>query len=85
MPLGWARALPSPENCIGGFEMTVTHSPAEMVRQAKQIATDHGCFVSERDGRYRVFRKTGTNPAWCGSAVKPAALLSLVKRITNFR
>lgn len=65
--------------------MASQRNPLQMVREAKQIAQDNGCFVSERDGRFRVFRKTSTRPAWCGSAVKPEALLSLVKRITNFR
>lgn len=65
--------------------MPTPRNPIQVIKEAKQIASDHGCFVAERGGRFHLYRQTGARPAWCGSAALPASLLSLVKRVTNFR
>lgn len=67
--------------------MPTPRNPIQVIKEAKQIAADHGCFVAERGGRFHLYRRTGahTPPAWCGSAALPASLLLLVKRVTNFR
>lgn len=42
--------------------MTRRHTPQEQYRQARQIAADHGMFISEHGGQYKVFRKTAALP-----------------------
>ena len=60
------------------------HSPLQQLKEAKQIAQDHGCFVSERGGRYLLYRKTTPRPTLVGHCVTPEALRRMVCRATNF-
>lgn len=65
--------------------MASARNPLQVLKEAKQIATDHGCFVTEKAGRYHVFRKTQARVVWLGSRGDVNALRSLVCRVTNFR
>lgn len=60
-------------------------SPLQLLKEAKQIAADHGCYIAERSGRYHVYRETPTGPAWQGQRTRPQALRDLVCKVTNFR
>lgn len=70
--------------------MTARHSPLQQVKEAKQIAKDHGCFVVER--------QTPTGLIWLlyrgmqhgrniliGKRASPAGIRSLVCKATGFK
>lgn len=65
--------------------MATARNPIQVIKEAKQIASDHGCFVSEKGGRFHVYRKTATRPVWLGSRGTPESLRALVCKVTNFR
>ena len=60
------------------------HSPLQQLREAKQIAADHGCFVTEKAGKYLVFRKMPTRPVYLGARGTPETLRRFVCQVTNF-
>ena len=60
------------------------HSPLQQLKEAKQIAQDHGCFVAERGGQYLLYRKTFPRPTFVGARGTPEALRRLVCKATNF-
>jgi len=60
-------------------------NPLQVLKEARQIAADYGCTISERGGRYSIYRKTPTRPVWCGSCRDVNALNRLVRKITGFR
>ena len=62
----------------------VRHSPAQQLREAKQIARDYGCHVSERGGRYHVYRIVAGRPVYLGSRATPETLRAFVCKVTNF-
>lgn len=64
--------------------MATTRDPRQVLKEARQIANDHGCIVSEKDGKYVVYRKTPTRPVYLGSRGTPEALRAFVCKVTNF-
>jgi hypothetical protein len=60
------------------------HTPQQKIREAKQIAQDHNCFVVEKAGEYQLFRKMAARNVFVGQRNSPAALLTLVCKATNF-
>lgn len=65
--------------------MPPPRNPLQVLKEAKQIALDHGCFVVEKPGRYLVFRKTPTGNAYLGARGTPQTLRAHVCKLTNFR
>lgn len=65
--------------------MARARSPLQVLKEAKQIALDHGCYVADKSGRYHVYRETPTGPAWQGQCARPQALRDLVCKLTNFK
>ena len=64
--------------------MPTTCNPLQVIKEAKQIAHDHGCFVVEKAGRFLVYRKTQTRNVYLGYRSEPAALRAYVCQVTNF-
>lgn len=64
--------------------MAAAHNPIQVLKEAKQIARDHGCFVVEKDKRYLVYRKTPTGNVYVGFRTDVSALRALVCTVTNF-
>ena len=62
----------------------IRHSPLQQVREARRIAEDHGCRVSERGGKYRVYRVTTGAPVYLGARSSPAGLRAFICRVTGF-
>lgn len=65
--------------------MATERNPRQVLKEARQIAADHQCIVSEKNGRFAVYRKTPTGVAWCGSRKDVNALNQLVRKVTGFR
>lgn len=65
--------------------MATARNPIQVLKEAKQIAIDHGCFVAEKGGRFHIYRKTPTHPVWLGSCGTPETLRAKVCKVTNFR
>lgn len=65
--------------------MATQRNPLQVLKEAKQIARDHGCSVSERGGKYHVYRLVAGRPVWCGSRGSVTALRALVCSVTGFR
>jgi hypothetical protein len=61
--------------------MTNDRSTQQMLVEVRRMATAGGCFVSPKDGRYRVFRKTAGGAVYLGFRTTPAALRSFVLRL----
>lgn len=51
--------------------------------EARRLARHGGCFVSEKDGEFRVFRKTAARAVYLGCRTTPAALRSFVQRLVS--
>lgn len=68
-----------------GNDMATVRDPRQLLKEARQIAADHGCIVSEKGGKYLVYRKTPTHQVYLGSRGTPAALRAFVCTVTNFR
>lgn len=64
--------------------MATTRNPIRVIKEAKQIAKDHGCVVSERGGKFIVYRLTPDRPVYLGSRSTPTALRAYVCKVTNF-
>jgi hypothetical protein len=60
------------------------HSPLQQLKEAKQIAIDHGCFVTEKGGKFSVYRKMPMRLVYLGSRSSPEGLRQLVCKVTNF-
>lgn len=60
------------------------HSPLQQLKEAKQIAHDYGCSVSERGGKYLVYRIVAGRPVYLGSRGTPETLRRFVCQVTNF-
>lgn len=65
--------------------MATASNPIQVIKEAKQIARDHNCFVAEKDGAFLVFRKTTTCNVFVGKRKDPGQLRALVCRVTGFR
>lgn len=67
--------------------MPSTRDPRQVLREAHQIARDHGCFVSEKkDSRgttYLLYRKTEP-PTYVGKRTSIQGLHSMVCKACNF-
>ena len=63
----------------------IRHTPLQILKQAKQIASDHNCFVAEKNNEYSLFRKMAPSPVFIGKRSTPAALHRLVCKATNFQ
>jgi len=61
------------------------HSPIQQLKEARQIALDHGCFVCEKGGKYLVYRKTPMRPVYLGSRGTPETLRRFVCQVTHFQ
>lgn len=64
--------------------MASARNPIQVIKEAKQIARDHGCFVVEKPGRFLVYRRTPTRNVYLGFRSDPAALRAYVCQVTNF-
>lgn len=47
--------------------MARVHTPLQQYKEARQIASDNNMFISEKGGRFSLYRKTPTRPVWFGS------------------
>lgn len=54
-----------------------------LLAEARRIAREGGCFVSEKDGAYRVFRKTAARAVYLGYRTTPSALRQFVQRLVT--
>jgi len=65
------------------------HSPLQQLKEAKQIARDHGCFVVEKPGargtRYLLYRQQQPDNVYIGQRSSPEGIRELVCKATNFR
>ena len=59
------------------------HSPLQQLKEAKQIARDSGCQISERGGHYLVYRIVAGRPVYLGSRGTPETLRSFVRQVTT--
>lgn len=51
--------------------------------EARRHAKVCGCFISEKNGAFRVFRKTAMRPVLLGYRTDPASLRAFVRRIAT--
>lgn len=58
-------------------------TPAQTVREAKNLAANHGCMVVEKDGKYLVYRKNPARPIYLGLRSTPEALRTFVRKVTS--
>jgi hypothetical protein len=54
------------------------HSDAQQVKEAQQLARDHGMFVVDKGTRYLLYRKMPHRNVFIGTRGSPAALLKFV-------
>ena len=59
------------------------HSPLQQLKEAKQIARDFGCQVSERGGKFLVYRIVAGRPVFLGTRGTPETLRAFVRRVTT--
>ncbi len=69
--------------------MPSQRDPRQTLKEAKQIALDHGLFVVEKADRagmtqYLLYRCTPPNNTYVGRRATPAALRSLVCKAANY-
>lgn len=65
--------------------MASARNPIQLIKEAKQIAKDHGCVVFEKGGAFLVYRKTHSCNVFVGKRSDPGQLRALVCRVTGFR
>lgn len=68
--------------------MPSTRDPRQVLKEARQIAQDHGCFISEKSDKagtttYLLYRKT-TPPTYVGRRTSVTGLHSMVCKACNF-
>lgn len=51
--------------------------------EARRLAADHGCMVTECGGKFLVYRKTTARPVFLGSRGTPESLRAFVRRVTT--
>jgi len=64
--------------------MACARNPLQVLKEARQIASDYDLTIIEKAGRFHVYRNTQTGPAWQGQCGQPQALRALVCKLTNF-
>lgn len=68
--------------------MPAPRNPIQVLKEAKQIARDHGCFVVEKADpkgtRYLVYRRLYDRNECVGSRFSVTSLHKLVCKVTNF-
>lgn len=68
--------------------MATARNPITVLKEAKQIARDHGCFVVEKADpkgtRFLVYRKLFDRNECVGTRHTVQALHKLVCKVTNF-
>lgn len=68
--------------------MATTRNPIQILKEAKQIARDNGCFVVEKASpkgtRYLVYRCLKTRNEYIGARIDVNDLRSFVCKVTNF-
>ena len=68
--------------------MATHRNPLQVLKEAKQIARDHGCFVVEKADpkgtRYLVYRRLPDRNVCVGTRFNVDALRTLVCKVTNF-
>ncbi|MDD2744185.1 MAG: hypothetical protein PHV02_18130 [Rhodocyclaceae bacterium] len=68
--------------------MPTVRNPLQVLKEAKQIARDHGCFVVEKADpkgtRYLVYRRTYDHNECVGARFSVTSLHKLVCKVTNF-
>lgn len=69
--------------------MATERNPLQVLKEAKQIALDHGCFVYEKRDpkgtRYLVYRKLQTRNVYLGQRFTVTKLRSFVCKVTGFK
>lgn len=68
--------------------MTCHRTPLQMLREARQIALDHGCFVAEKQQQrgpvwilYRANPNPDKKPIYIGKRNSPAAIRKYVEMV----
>lgn len=64
--------------------MTRRHGPIQQLKEAKQLARDHGCFVLERGDTYLLYRVQPGGNVLIGRRKSCAGIRRLVCRATDF-
>lgn len=64
--------------------MPATRNPIQVLKEAKQIARDHGCFVVEKGGKYLVYRSNPRGNVYLGFRGTPETLRPFICKLTNF-
>lgn len=68
--------------------MPTQRNPLQVLKEAKQIARDHGCFVVEKADpkgtRYLVYRALRDRNECLGARFSVTSLHKLVCKVTNF-
>ncbi|THF61434.1 hypothetical protein E6C76_20350 [Pseudothauera nasutitermitis] len=69
--------------------MTRRHTPLQQLKEAKQIARDHGLFVAEKKDirghtAYLLYRETPTRNVFVGKRSSPEGIRALVCKAANF-
>lgn len=64
--------------------MATQRNPIQVLKEAKQIARDHGCFVVEKPGRFLLYRCTPTRNVYVGYRSDVSALRAFVCTVTKF-
>lgn len=65
-----------------------SHTPLQQLKEAKQIAKDHGMFVVERkakDTEYLLYRALTPGNVFLGKRATPGGIRNLVAKCANFR
>lgn len=68
--------------------MPSTRDPRQALKEAKQIAADHGLFVVEKQDKdrpfYLLYREMHTHNVLIGRRATPQSLRTLVCKVANF-
>jgi hypothetical protein len=65
--------------------MVAQYSDFTKLRDAKQIARDHGHFVVEKPDGYLLYREASPKNVYVGKRKDVADMLYFVKKVTGFR
>lgn len=64
--------------------MARQHSPIQQIKEAKQIARDHGLFVVEKGGKFLLYRCSTPRNVFIAQRGTPESLRQLVCKVANF-